>query len=143
MPTPFCFCKSMLLNRAPFLATLKIWPTRFFYYAAAIGAHLRQNHSIEPVKVLYNIYIYYLFYFILFFGDVRVRSCTFVHVRGRSWSLSVIIGHYRSFLALNMPSGHGISRKPTNFSVYGVKIRQVCSYTISQKQRHTRKIRSK
>ena len=76
----FVFEKSMLLNSAPFLDTLKIWPTRFFYYAAASGAHLRQNHSIEPVKVLYNIYIYYFFYFIFFFGDVRVRSCTFVYV---------------------------------------------------------------
>ena len=110
----FVFEKSMLLNSAPFLATLKIWPTRFFYYAAASGAHLRQNHSIEPVKVLYIIFIYY--YFIFFFGDVRVRSCTFVYVRARSWSLSVIIGHYRSlsviigyyrsFLAINMPRGH-------------------------------------
>ena len=86
----------MLLNSAPFLATLKIWPTRFFCYAAASGALLRQNHSIEPVKVLYNIYIYYFFYFIFFFGDVRARSCTFVYVRARSCTLSVIIGHYRS-----------------------------------------------
>ena len=88
----FVFEKSMLLNSAPFLATLKIWPTRFFYYAAASGALLRQNHSIEPVKVLYNIYIYYFFYFLLFFGDVRARLCTFVYVRARSWSLSVVIG---------------------------------------------------
>ena len=54
---------------------------------------MRQNHSIEPVKVLYNIYIYYFFYFIFFFGDVRARSCTFVYVRVRYRSLSVILSH--------------------------------------------------
>ena len=146
----FVFEKSMLLNSAPFLANLKIWPTRFFYYAAASGAHLRQNHSIEPVKVLYNIYIYYFFYFIFFFGDVRARSCTFVHVRVRSCTFVVVIGRYRSLSVILSPKyypmyteAHGNQRKPTNFSVYGVEIRQVCSYTISQKQRHTRKIRSK